>query len=120
MRTNKISVAALTLAAALCLSAASPAGETWLIDSVDQIGGHAATVLGHPRVIAAPGGKAVEFNGVDDALFLDVHPLVGAATWTWEVVFRPDVGGAAEQRFLSLSGKRHGQPDAVRNPRYWG
>ena len=100
MRTNKICVAAITVASALLLSAAPPVGETWLIDSVNRIGGHAVTVLGHPRVIEAPGGKAVEFNGVDDALFLNTHPLVGAETWTWEVVFRPDVGGAAEQRFF--------------------
>jgi len=23
-----------------------------------------------------------------------VHPLAGAATWTWEVIFRPDADGA--------------------------
>jgi len=53
------------------------------------IGGHKTTVLGHPRVIDSPVGKAVEFNGVDDALFVDVHPLAGAETFTWEIVFRP-------------------------------
>jgi hypothetical protein len=37
---------------------------------------------------------------VEDALFLNVHPLAGAETFTWEVIFRPDVGGAAEQRFF--------------------
>jgi hypothetical protein len=47
----------------------------------------------------------VEFNGVDDALFVDVHPLAGAETFTWEVLFRPDLGGAPEQRFFHLSEK---------------
>jgi hypothetical protein len=42
----------------------------------------------------------VAFGGVEDALFLNVHPLAGAETFTWEVIFRPDVGGAAEQRFF--------------------
>ena len=65
------------------------APETWTFDRLDQIGGHSATILGHPRVIDTPQGKAVQFNGVDDAIFLDVHPLAGAATFTWEVVFRP-------------------------------
>jgi hypothetical protein len=37
---------------------------------------------------------------VEDALFLDVHPLADAETFTWEVIFRPDAGGAAEQRFF--------------------
>jgi hypothetical protein len=58
------------------------------------------TAEGHPRVIATAAGKAVEFGGVEDALFLDVHPLAGAQAFTWEVIFRPDVGGAAEQRFF--------------------
>jgi len=58
------------------------------------------TAEGHPRVIETPAGKAVEFGGVEDALFLNLHPLAGAETFTWEVIFRPDVGGAAEQRFF--------------------
>ena len=88
------------LAGALSLSAAD--SEVWRFDRIDQIGGHPATVLGHPRVIDTPAGKAVEFNGVDDAIYVNVHPLAGAETWTWEVIFRPDPGGAAEQRFFHL------------------
>ncbi len=30
------------------------------------------------------------------------HPLTGAATWTWEVIFRPDADGASAQRFFHL------------------
>ncbi len=74
----------------------------WKFDSITQIGGHAVKAEGHPRVISTPAGKAVEFGGVEDALFLNVHPLAGAETFTWEVIFRPDVGGAAEQRFFHL------------------
>jgi hypothetical protein len=76
------------------------AGELWHFDNLASIGGHPATVLGHPTVIATPVGKAIQFNGVDDAIFLDVHPLAGAETFTWEVIFRPDADGAAEQRFF--------------------
>jgi len=72
----------------------------WKFDNTTSIGGHAVAAEGHPRVISTPAGKAVEFGGVDDALFLKVHPLAGAETFTWEVIFRPDVGGAAEQRFF--------------------
>jgi hypothetical protein len=75
--------------------------ETWIFDNVDRIGGHTATVLGHPRVIDSPAGKAVEFNGIDDAILIGVHPLAGARTFTWEAVFRPD-GGNAEQRWFHL------------------
>ena len=98
-------IAALAaLAGALLLDGADPppAAETWRFDRLDQIGGHPTTILGHPRVIDTQGGKAVEFNGKDDALYVDVHPLAGAETFTWEVVFRPDPGGAAEQRFFHL------------------
>jgi hypothetical protein len=42
------------------------------------------------------------FNGVDDALFIDKHPLAGASTFTIEAIFRPD-GGAFEQRWLHLA-----------------
>jgi hypothetical protein len=92
------------LAGVLVLGGADtpPPAETWRFDRLDQIGGHPTTILGHPRVIDTPERKAVEFNGKDDALFVDVHPLAGAETFTWEVVFRPDLGGAAEQRFFHL------------------
>jgi len=89
--------------ATLALLSAMPAAgqEVWIFDRLDQIGGHAATVIGHPRVVDTPVGKAIEFNGVDDGLSLDVHPLAGAATYTWEAIFRPD-GGNAEQRWFHL------------------
>lgn len=78
-----------------------PEQEVWNFDRLDEVGGHRATVLGHPRVIDTPAGKAVEFNGVDEGILLDVHPLAGAETFTWEAIFRPD-GGEAEQRWFHL------------------
>jgi hypothetical protein len=53
-------------------------------------------------VIDTPFGKAVEFDGVDDALFIDTHPLAGAETFTWEVIFRPDSKGKPAQRFFHM------------------
>jgi Concanavalin A-like lectin/glucanases superfamily len=75
---------------------------TWTFDRLANIGGHKTTVLGQPKVIDSPVGKAVEFDGVDDALFIDNHPLAGAKTFTWEAIFRPD-GGQREQRWFHLS-----------------
>jgi hypothetical protein len=92
--------AAIAICAAALLWCAARRSEVWKFDSTTQIGGHAVTAEGHPRVISTPAGKAVEFGGVEDALFLKVHPLAGAETFTWEVIFRPDVGGSAEQRFF--------------------
>jgi enamine deaminase RidA (YjgF/YER057c/UK114 family) len=77
--------------------------QVWRFDQTSSLGGYATKVLGHPQMVETPYGKAVLFNGRDDALFTDVHPLTGAKTWTWEVIFRPDEGGAAEQRFFHLS-----------------
>lgn len=79
-----------------------PDTTVWTFDRLENIGGHNTTVLGEPRVIDSPVGKAVEFDGVDDALFIDNHPLAGASTFTWEAVFRPD-GGAREQRWFHLN-----------------
>jgi hypothetical protein len=76
--------------------------EVWRFDQIGTLGGHPTEVLGHPHVIETPFGKAIEFNGVDDALFVAVHPLAGATTYTWEVIFRPDADGAPAQRFFHL------------------
>jgi hypothetical protein len=77
--------------------------EVWLFDQTSVLGGYTTQVLGHPEVIETPLGKVVRFNGADDALFVPVHPLAGAPTWTWEVIFRPDADGAPAQRFFHLS-----------------
>ena len=77
--------------------------EIWMFDQTSVVGGYTTQVLGHPQVIETSFGKAVQFNGIDDALFVPVHPLAGAATWTWEVIFRPDADGAPAQRFFHLS-----------------
>ncbi len=83
--------------------AGKPKPVIWKFDRTESIGGYATKILGHPRVIESPYGKAVEFNGAGDALFVPGHPLAGAQTWTWEVIFRPDADGAKEQRFFHLS-----------------
>lgn len=82
---------------------------TWTFDNLNRIGGHATTVFGAPKVIDTPLGKAIQFNGAPDALFLDVHPLAGAEKFTWEVIFRPDSDGPPAQRFFHLqeNGSQH-------------
>lgn len=76
--------------------------ETWTFDNFDRIGKLRPKVLGEPRVEMTPVGKAMVFDGVDDALYLGSHPLAGAAQFTAEAIFRPD-GGASEQRWLHLA-----------------
>jgi hypothetical protein len=103
------SVAALAILTAIQFGSSGGAvmdqpseGVMWTFDRLENIGGHKTTVLGQPKVIDSPVGKAVEFDGVDDALFIDNHPLAGAKTFTWEAIFRPD-GGQREQRWFHLS-----------------
>lgn len=81
----------------------APQTTTWRFDNLNSIGGYRTLVVGHPYLIDSPFGKAVAFNGVGDALFVDDHPLAGASTYTWDVIFRPDAGGAEAQRFFHLA-----------------
>lgn len=95
----------LAFGAGLVLATACDAGAdamTWRLDNLETIGGHAVTIAGDPRVIDTPHGKAIEFDGDDDGIFLDVHPLAGMSTFTVEVVFRPARNGAPEQRFFHM------------------
>ena len=85
------------------VSAAEPAHAStkiWLLEDTAQVGGHAATVLGAPRVIDVAGSKAVYFDGVGDGLLLPVNPLEGLATFTIEALINPSSDGQEEQRFL--------------------
>jgi hypothetical protein len=104
-RTATIVRPVLLAGACLAVTSACAAGAepvTWKLDNLELIGGHRVTVAGEPRVIETPGGRAIEFDGVDDAIFLDVHPLDGMDEFTVEVVFRPDRDGAPEQRFFHM------------------
>ena len=80
---------------------ASTRKRVWKFDSVRKVGGLPVRVEGAPQVIKSPVGRAVLFDGQEDVLFIDEHPLSGASTFTAELVFRPD-GGAFEQRLLHL------------------
>ena len=102
MRRSAIFLLSLTAAAA-------QDAVTWRFDDPASIGGHRTTVDGSPKRIDTPKGPAIEFDGAKDGIFIDSHPLAGAAKFTWEVVFRPDRGGQAEQRFFHLqeNGSEH-------------
>lgn len=73
----------------------------WSFDSLRRIGGNKVTVQGKPTLVTAPTGKALHFLGTDSIL-IDGRPLVGAATFTVEVLFQPE-NGPFEQRFLHIA-----------------
>jgi Concanavalin A-like lectin/glucanases superfamily len=84
-------------------SPANPAGAVvWNLDNIQSIGGHRTMVLGGPMVIDTPEGKALQFDGQDDALFVDHHPLAGLGQFTVEIYFRPDSGGSQAQRWFHM------------------
>ncbi len=93
--------AGLALTAPVARARASLPQITWTFDNLISIGGEAIHVEGRPQLIDSPLGKAVLFDGVADALFIDRHPLAGATTFAFEAFFRPD-GGAFEQRWFYL------------------
>ena len=94
--------AACVLLGVVCALPAVAQQEVWRFDQTSEMNGHDIKVLGHPQVVDTAIGKAVAFNGVDDALFFSVHPLAGATTWTWEMIFKPDADGKPEQRVFHL------------------
>ena len=91
------------MAAGGCASLAaigSPRQTVWRFDRLETL--PELTIEGAPERIDGPGGGAMRFDGVDDALFIGAHPLAGASTFTFEAIFRPD-GGAFEQRWMHLA-----------------
>lgn len=64
--------------------------EFWDINNLENIDGHAVTVLGDPTVEETEIGPAVRFDGVLDQLMVDFNPVGDAKEFTVEVVFKPD------------------------------
>ncbi|RPI24569.1 MAG: LamG domain-containing protein [Acidobacteria bacterium] len=103
----KIVSFALLITVTIGVFMARPNGETenpvvidWQINNVSHIGGHRITVLGKPEIITSDHSQALLFDGEDDGIIVESNPLAGARRFTVEVVFRPDPGGAPQQRFL--------------------
>jgi hypothetical protein len=71
---------------------------TWKINNLQTIGKHKTEILGNPKVTK----KAIEFDGIDDGIFLDTNPIEGFSTFTIEAIFRPDSGGNKEQRWFHI------------------
>lgn len=103
-RRTLLGVGAAGLLVSACATVGRPAARqtVWTFDRLSDIGGERTMVEGGPALIDSPYGQAVLFDGVDDALFIDRHPLAGAQTFTFEALFRPD-GGAFEQRWFHLA-----------------
>jgi hypothetical protein len=75
---------------------------TWKINNLQKIGKFKTEILGNPKIIKTDKGKAIEFDGIDDGIFINTNPIKGFAVFTVEAIFRPDSGGTKEQRWLHI------------------
>jgi hypothetical protein len=87
----------------------------WNLDRLDNIGGCLTTILPDetngtaselPIIINTEQGKAAYFNGKNDGFLVKGSPLRNTATWTLEVIFKPDSSlnpNNIEQRFLHIA-----------------
>ncbi len=78
--------------------------ELWDIDNLELIRGHEVTVEGDPVVESTDLGDAVRFDGDGDQLLVDFNPIMDAAEFTIELVFKPDAchPDNTEPRFLHI------------------
>ncbi|MFG6685797.1 LamG-like jellyroll fold domain-containing protein [Mariniflexile sp. HNIBRBA6329] len=66
-------------------------------------------ISGNPKMVNSPYGKAVYFDGIDDAFFLNEVPLKDMDEFTVEMIFNPAIDGDFEQRVVhmgEISGNR--------------
>lgn len=77
----------------------------WELGLLDR-GRVGLTILGNPVPADCRYGKALQFDGVGDALFFDSNPLAHLRQFTVEIIFRPDSDGMREQRFLHLGNQQ--------------
>jgi hypothetical protein len=75
---------------------AAPDPVRWTLQDLRQIGGVTPTIWGAPQVVE--GG--VHFDGKGDGLMVPINPLAGWPQFTIAILFRPQSGGPAAQRFL--------------------
>lgn len=72
----------------------------WEICKLIEPSAEGITVLGNPSLFDCPYGKAVKFDGKNDAIILDTNPLANLKQFTIEAVVCSNSGGPFEQRFL--------------------
>lgn len=99
----------LAMCTASCRTTAGaqqPEPVVWKLDSTTQIGGHATTRVGSPRVDRKEDGSALCFDGKSDGVFIETNPIAGWSQFTIEALIKPDEDGPDEQRFLHIEDDR--------------
>jgi hypothetical protein len=84
---------------------ANSAGQlvVWECNVADLLSGKADIIVtGEPKIVAAPYGNSVWFDGAADSIHLKENPVKGLDSFTIEILIKPDFKGPAEQRFLHI------------------
>lgn len=90
----------IILMSATNLMSQTESGCEWLIADFIQNPTKEIKLTGKPKIIDSPWGKAVQFNGKSDGIFLEKLPVKDLEKMTIEVLFRPEKKGKKEQRFF--------------------
>jgi hypothetical protein len=82
----------------------------WKISEVFSTKSFNLTTSGNPLKKSSPKGEVIQFNGIDDGIFINDNPISGLSQFTVEMIFYPESGGQFEQRFLHCG---HSQSDRL-------
>lgn len=74
----------------------------WLLANLREEKSNNIEISGNPQIVSSPYGKAVFFNGIDDAIFVNQNPLQSLQEFTVEMIFKPEANGTFEQRILHI------------------
>lgn len=75
----------------------------WEFNIADLLSpGKNAVITGSPKIISAPYGNSVWFDGQNDSIHLTDNPLKNLDSFTAEALIKPDFKGPEEQRFLHV------------------
>jgi hypothetical protein len=76
--------------------------KSWESKLADLKAGNGVSFSGDPKIVDTSYGRAMVFDGEDDAVFLEINPLKDLTSYTIEALFRPDLNGPEEQRFVHI------------------
>lgn len=106
IKTKTILFAFITLFLLGCTSSKKEQKEgenEWFISGLLEEKSNNITISGNPKLVDSPFGKAVSFNGIEDAIFLNKIPLKNAESFTVEMIFNPSkINAPFEQRIVHI------------------
>jgi len=76
------------------------AATEWKLSELLAVKPFNLTTSGNPLKIISSKREVIQFNGIDDGIFIDNNPISGLSQFTVEMIFYPESGGQFEQRFL--------------------